>query len=73
MFKDEFYIIMHLQSSRLEGVFVNKFSYLSLKSYVVTHHLNRRIEMVQMMGHNIWFYAELTKIIPYCHQILPLI
>ena len=26
-------------------------------------HLNRLIETVQMSGHNIWFYAELTKII----------
>ena len=31
------------------------FSYFSLKPCVVTHHLNRLIEMVQMRGHNICF------------------
>ena len=36
-------------------------------------HLNCLDETVQMRGHNIWFYAELTKIIPKYHQILPLI
>ena len=49
------------------------FSYFSLKSYVVTPHLNCLVKTVQMMGHNICFYAELTKIIPNYHQILPLI
>ena len=44
-----------------------------LKPYVVTPHLNRLIETVQMMGHNICFYTELTKIISNYHQILPLI
>ena len=44
-----------------------------LKPYVVTPHLNRLNETVQMRGHNIRFYAELTKIIPNYHQILPLI
>ena len=48
-------------------------SYFSLKPYVVTPHLNRLIETIQMRGHNIYFYAELTKIIPNYHQILPLI
>ena len=27
-------------------------------------------ETVQMRGHNMWFYAELTKSIPHYHQIL---
>ena len=36
-------------------------------------HLNRLNEMVQMRGHNVSFYAGLTKIIPNYHQILPLI
>ena len=49
------------------------FFYFSLKPYDVTPHLNRLIETVQMRGHNICFYAELTKIIPNYHQILPLI
>ena len=35
----------------------------SLKPYVVTP---------QLEGHNICFYAEITKIIPNYHQILPL-
>ena len=39
----------------------------SLKPYVVTSHLNRLIETVQKMGHNICFCAELTKIIPNYH------
>ena len=46
------------------------FSYFSLKSYVVTPHLNRRDEKVQMSGHNVCFYVVLTKIIPNYHQIL---
>ena len=48
------------------------FSYCSSKPYVVTPHLNR-VKTVQMRGHNIYFYAELKKIIPNSHQILPLI
>ena len=39
----------------------------------MTPHLNRLIETVQMKGHNICFYAELTKIIPNYHKILPLV
>ena len=46
------------------------FSYFSSKPYVVTPHLNRLVETVQMRGHNICFYAELTKVIPNYHQIL---
>ena len=42
--------------------------HFSLKQYVVTLD-----ETVQMRGHHIHFYAKLTKIIPYYHQILPLI
>ena len=38
------------------------------KPYFVTPHLNRLIETVQMKGHNICFYAELTKNYPY-HQM----
>ena len=46
--------------------------YFSSKPYVVTPHLNRLAETVQMRGHNICFYAKLTKIIPNYHQIPPL-
>ena len=60
-------------SSRQEGVFDDIFSYFSLKPYVATPHLNRLIKTVQMRGHNICFYAELTKIIPNYPQILPVI
>ena len=42
----------------------NNFSCFSLKLYIVTPDLNRLVEMVQMRGHNICFYAKLTKIIP---------
>ena len=40
----------------------NNVPYFSLKPYVVTRHLNRLVETVQMRGHNIGFYAKLTKI-----------
>ena len=33
----------------------DKFGLFCIKSYVVTPHLNRLIETVQMRGHNIWF------------------
>ena len=39
---------------------------------VMTPHMNC-LETVQMRGHNVGFYAELTKIIPNYYQILPLI
>ena len=42
----------------------DNFSNFSLKQYVVTPHLNPPDKMVQIMGHNIGFYAELTKTIP---------
>ena len=45
----------------------------SHQNHVVTLHLNGLVETVQMRGHNICFYAALTKIIPNYHQILPLI
>ena len=47
--------------------------FFSPKPYVVTPHLKGLIEAVQMRRHKICFYAELTKIIPKYHQILPLI
>ena len=40
----------------------DSFCKFCLKTYVVTRHLNRLEETVQMRGHNVWFYAELTKI-----------
>ena len=49
----------------------DNFSYFSLKSYVVTPHLNCLDETVQMRGHNLRFYAELTK--NYSYLLLPLI
>ena len=60
-------------SSRSEGAFDDYFSYFTSKSYVVTPHLNRLDETVQMRGHNICFHTELTKNIPNYHQILPFI
>ena len=51
----------------------DNFSYFFFKPYVVAPLLNCLIETVQMRGHNIGFFAELTKIIPNYHQILPLI
>ena len=44
-----------------------------IEPYVVTHHLNRLLETVQMRGHNKCFCAELTKIIPNYHQIYSLL
>ena len=32
--------------------------------------MNRLVETVHMRGHNIWFNAELIKVIPNYHQIL---
>lgn len=37
------------------------FSYFSLEPYVVTPHLKRLDETVQVRDHNICFNAELTK------------
>ena len=51
-------------------IFEGYFSYFSLKTYVVTYHLNCLIETVQMRGHNIYFCAEMTKIVPNYHQVL---
>ena len=51
----------------------DNFSYFSLKVYIVTPHLNRLDKTVQLRGHNIHFYAQLTKIIPNYHHILLLI
>ena len=39
------------------------FSYFSMKTYVVTPHLNRLDETVQMMGHKICFCEEMWLII----------
>ena len=58
---------------RSQTVFDDNFSYFSSKPYFVTPHLNRIIQAVQMRVNSICFYAELTKIIPNYHQILPLI
>ena len=56
------------QSSRKEGVFDANFSYFTSKPYAETPHRDGSVEGLQHI-----FYAELTKIIPNCHQILPLI
>ena len=80
-FLSQFWVVYY-QSSKYEWVIYDNFSYFSSKPYVVTPHLNRlietvqmrgHVEAVQMRGHNIWFCAELTNIIPNYHQILPLI
>ena len=49
-------------------IIVGQLPYLSLKTHVVTPHLNCLTEavQVQMRGHNIMFYVDLTEIIPYC-------
>ena len=49
------------------------FFLISSKPYVIIPHLNLFIKTVQMRGHNICFYAELTKNIPNYHQIFPFI
>ena len=53
-------------------IILGYFFLFSFKPYNVTPHLNCLEEMVQMRGHNVCFYAEITKIIPNCHKILPL-
>ena len=51
----------------------DNFSYFSLKPYAVIPHLNLLDKTVQIRGHNICFYVELTNIITNYHQMLPLI
>ena len=51
----------HRQSSALEKrqylvKIGDNFCKFCIKTYVVTHHLNRLAETVQMRGHNIWFH-----------------
>ena len=43
------------------------------KNDVVTPHLNRLVETVQIRGHNIWFQREIRKIIPQLPSNTPLI
>ena len=45
--------------------------YYCMKVYVVTPHLNRIIETVQMTGHNIWFQWEIRKSIPQLSSNIP--
>ena len=49
-----------IQSSRYKGVFDDNFSYFSSKPYVVTPHLNRLIETVQIRGHDM-FLCRINK------------
>ena len=58
------YIYRALDKREYLMIIRDDFSYFTRKPYVVTPHLNCLIEMVQRMGHNIRFCAELTKIIP---------
>ena len=62
------FVVKYFQSSRYEGVFDDNFSYFSLKPYVVIPHLNHLVKTIQMRGHNICFYAELTKIIAHYEE-----
>ena len=58
------YIYRALDKREYLMILWDDFSYFTTKPYVVTPHLNCLIEMVQRMGHNICFCAELSKIIP---------
>ena len=42
----------------------DNFSYFSFKPYVVTPHLNRLVETVQMRGLNICFYPDFCENYP---------
>ena len=44
-------------------IITDNFCQFCTKTYVVTSHLNRLDETVQMRGHNIWFQREIRKII----------
>ena len=46
-----------LDKSEYLVIIRDNFCNLCIKPYVVTTHLNRLNEMVQMRGNNIWFYA----------------
>ena len=50
------------QCSRLEGESRDNFPYFSIKTYIVTPHLNRLTEMVLMRGHNIRFVEKKEKL-----------
>ena len=47
-------------------IIIDNFCQFWMKSYVVTSHLNRLGETVQMRGHNIWFRWEIKRIIISC-------
>ena len=51
----------------------DNFCHFCIKTYVVTPHLNRLDETVQMMGHNICLQREIRKIIPQLSSNTPLI
>ena len=42
----------------------DNFCLFCIKTYVVTPHLNRLDETVQMMGHNIGYQLEIRKSVP---------
>ena len=55
------YLLLLIYSSALLKALLtdsSRFSYFSSKPYIVTPHLNRLVEMVQIRGHNMCFYAE---------------
>ena len=44
-------------------VIQDNFGFFPIKTYVVTPHLNRLVETVQMSGRIIWFQSEIRNII----------
>ena len=54
---------VNLVASEYLMIMRGKFCLFCIKAYVVTPHLNRLNETVQMRGHNIWFRCEIRKII----------
>ena len=59
-----FFDIRDLDKRGYRGYFKDNFAFYLMKPYVVTPYLNSLHNTVQMKGHNIHFYAELTKKFP---------
>ena len=55
-------LFVYIRALDKREYFDDNFSHFSSKPYVVTSHLNCLVEMVQMRGHNMCFYAEITKL-----------
>ena len=63
---------LRITGGGIEAILKITFSYFSLKTNIVTLHLNSLDQMVLIVGHNIHFKVVLWKIIPKL-SLLPLL